>query len=110
VNEPREPDIDARFLLANERTVLAWTRTALTLVAGGVGIDQFGDVTGKTALAALLLVCGAGAAIVGAFRYQAADRAIRRGDLPPRGQAPVIVAVGVAFVAAVLLVAILASP
>src|SRR5207244_3986724 len=30
------PDIDYRFSLANERTFLAWIRTALALVAGGV--------------------------------------------------------------------------
>ncbi len=30
------PPIDYRFSLANERTFLAWTRTALALIAGGV--------------------------------------------------------------------------
>ena len=32
---------DYRFTLANERTFLAWIRTALALLAGAVGIDQF---------------------------------------------------------------------
>jgi len=35
----REPDY--RFSLANERTFLAWIRTALALLAGGVLLDQF---------------------------------------------------------------------
>jgi len=45
VREPRwrsegeEPDY--RFSLANERTFLAWIRTALALLAGGVLLDQF---------------------------------------------------------------------
>ncbi|EAA7088472.1 DUF202 domain-containing protein [Salmonella enterica] len=32
---------DYRFTLANERTFLAWIRTALALMAGAVGVDQF---------------------------------------------------------------------
>ena len=37
--EGQEPDY--RFSLANERTVLAWIRTALALLAGGVVLEQF---------------------------------------------------------------------
>jgi inner membrane protein YidH len=37
--EGEEPDY--RFSLANERTFLAWIRTALALLAGGVLLDQF---------------------------------------------------------------------
>jgi len=33
-----ELDIDVRFILANERTLLAWIRTGLTLIAGGVAV------------------------------------------------------------------------
>ena len=33
-----EPDV--RFTLANERTFLAWNRTALALVVAGLGIVQ----------------------------------------------------------------------
>ncbi len=38
VAEEREPDY--RFTLANERTFLAWIRTSLGLLAGGVAVDQ----------------------------------------------------------------------
>ena len=34
-------DPDPRFTLANERTFLAWIRTSLALVAGGIGLDTF---------------------------------------------------------------------
>lgn len=34
-------DPDYRFSLANERTFLAWIRTALALLAGGVVLEQF---------------------------------------------------------------------
>lgn len=37
--EGAEPDY--RFSLANERTFLAWIRTALALLAGGILLDQF---------------------------------------------------------------------
>ena len=37
--EGQEPDY--RFSLANERTFLAWIRTALAVLAGGVLLDQF---------------------------------------------------------------------
>ena len=36
--EGREPD--PRFTFANERTFLAWSRTALALVVAGLGIVQ----------------------------------------------------------------------
>ena len=32
---------DPRFTLANERTFLAWVRTALALLAGGVAVEAF---------------------------------------------------------------------
>jgi putative membrane protein len=38
-SEGQEPDY--RFSLANERTFLAWIRTALALLAGGVLLEQF---------------------------------------------------------------------
>lgn len=37
-------DPDYRFTLANERTFLAWIRTALALLAGGVLLDQFASL------------------------------------------------------------------
>jgi putative membrane protein len=35
VPEAREPDVDPRFSLANERTFLAWIRTALAMIVAG---------------------------------------------------------------------------
>jgi len=103
-------DVDARFLLANERTLLAWVRTALTLLAGGVGVAQFGTAVGaRTWLAVLLVGLGVAAAAAGGVRYTAADRAIRAGRLPVTGPAPLVLPAVVALVGLGLLVAVLAG-
>jgi len=103
-----ELDVDIRFLLANERTLLAWVRTALTLLAAGVGVLQFGDeIDGRTYLASLLVALAAAAALLGPSRYARADRAIRSGSLPAGGRAPELVGFGVALLAIGVLVGVL---
>jgi putative membrane protein len=106
---PREPDVDARFLLANERTLLAWVRTSLTIIAGGVGVQQFGHVGGRRWIAAALIVFGVFAASAGTIRYHRADRAIRDGRLPGAGFGPTIVSASVIVIALVLLVAVIVN-
>jgi putative membrane protein len=103
-----ELDVDTRFLLANERTLLAWVRTALTLLAAGVGVHQFGDdITGRLVLASLIIALAAAAALLGPSRYAHADRAIRSGTLPTGGRAPELVGFGVALIAVAVLVGLL---
>jgi putative membrane protein len=48
----RRPDY--RFSLANERTFLAWIRTALALIAGAIGIDQFASHLGSSQMRTIL--------------------------------------------------------
>ena len=43
-----EPDY--RFSLANERTFLAWVRTSLGLIGGGVAVEAFGVASPRRAL------------------------------------------------------------
>ncbi len=108
----REPDVDpdARFLLANERTLLAWLRTALAMQAGGVGVLQFVTrVEARTAIGLSLLGLGALAAVVGYVRYRSAEVALRRGQLPATGIGPALVAWGVIALAAVLAAAYLVA-
>ena len=38
---PGGTEPDPRFTLANERTFLAWIRTSLALLAGGIAIEAF---------------------------------------------------------------------
>jgi len=81
-------DPDYRFSLANERTFLAWIRTALALLAGAVALRQLVPtfrVPGVRTLISLLLG-GLGLAIaVTAYRHWAAcESAMRHGrTLPP---------------------------
>lgn len=109
MTRPVTPDVqtDTRFLLANERTLLAWVRTTLVLVATGLGVHQFGTrVAGSTAIAVLLLLAGIASMTVGTMRFHAADRAIRAGTLPPSGRMPTVLAVVVTLIAVVVLVAV----
>lgn len=93
-------DPDVRFLLANERTLLAWIRTALAVVAGGVVLTQIGtdsDMRSVIGVSAMLL--GGFMATVGYMRYRAADKAIRIGELPVAGREPVLQVAGVTLIA-----------
>lgn len=98
-------DPDVRFLLANERTLLAWVRTGLTLQAGGFALAHFStDTTGKIAGIAAI-ISGGIIAVVGYNRFKAADTAIRNHQLPQNGNGPaleVITVVGIAFILATL--------
>jgi IS605 OrfB family transposase len=98
-------DVDVRFLLANERTLLAWLRTALTLVAGGVALAQFAsDHAILSAMGVGLLVLGSSCGVIGYVRYRAAGQAIRAGRLPAPGRGPAMLTAGVVVLAAILTV------
>lgn len=99
-------DVDIRFLLANERTLLAWVRTGLTLIAGGVAVafistdSQYGTIAGIGAV-----LFGGMLAVIGYVRYQVADAAIRAGKLPATGVGGLFVVLGVVVFAVGLLFA-----
>lgn len=99
----REPD--PRFSLANERTFLAWNRTALALVAAGVAAIEFIpslDVPGSPRLLGIpLILLGAAIAFASHGEWKAKERALRLGrPLPPSRLSWLLaVAVGVAAIA-----------
>lgn len=93
-SEGNEPDY--RFTFANERTFLAWIRTALALVAGGVAVDALdlamSDVLQRV-VAAVLLLLGVASALSAWLRWARSERAIRRGEpLPSLGFSAVLAA------------------
>lgn len=89
--------------------MLAWIRTALTLLAGGVGILELVDDSWRVLPGFLLLVLGGIAATVGVARFRRTDDAIRRGATPPTSIAPVLLGGSIAAIAAVLIIASIAS-
>lgn len=105
-------DPDPRFTLANERTFLAWIRTALALVAGGIGLDAFLvdlPAVPRRVLAALLLVLGAVLAVAAYRRWLMAEHALRTGRSLPLPGVAVLLSLGVALVAVVLLALVLVT-
>lgn len=94
-----ESEPDYRFTLANERTFLAWIRTALGLVAGGVAVHQL--VPGlaaegaRTALAALCLALAAVLAVGSYPRWRRVQQAMRQGRPLPRSILISVIASGV---------------
>jgi putative membrane protein len=103
-------EVDARFLLANERTLLAWLRTGLTLIAAGVAARQLDEgVARHRVVSVLLLLLGTLSVGAGGARYVTADRALRSGRLPGTGRFPLVLVAGVAAVGVGLLVATLVA-
>ena len=67
---------DYRFSLANERTFLAWIRTALGFLAAGVGLDQLAPDFATPVIRELL-------AMYGYLRWLRNEKAMRlKEDLP----------------------------
>ncbi|MBC7632669.1 DUF202 domain-containing protein [Aeromicrobium sp.] len=92
------PDPDTRFTLANERTFLAWTRTALALVAGAVAVHSpFFDLDAWVSNAASLWLLALSALCVAQawLRWRAVERAIRSGAPMPGFGAPAFLAAAV---------------
>jgi putative membrane protein len=104
---------DYRFSLANERTFLAWIRTGLALIAGGLACAQFLPPLPiarlREGIAIALLVLGAAVALRAVDHWARTERAMRlRQDLP-RSRFPALLAVVVALGAALLVIAVLIS-
>jgi putative membrane protein len=105
---------DPRFTFANERTFLAWSRTALALVVAGLGVVQLlppfpGVPAGRHLLGIPLIVLGAVLAITAYAEWVKNQRALRRGEPLPRSVMPWILAATVAGMAVIATVVVLIS-
>lgn len=90
--EGRDPD--PRFTLANERTFLAWIRTALGMVAAAVGFEAFGPAVPEPVhqLLVIGLLAAAVVTALGCFaRWVGVEAAMRLGrSLPVPALAPLM--------------------
>jgi putative membrane protein len=109
--EPGE-EPDYRFSLANERTFLAWVRTALATLAAAVGVSELvpnGHLDWLRRALALLL--GALGLLIAAglyLRWRASEQAIRTGRPLPRSPLLPLISAGMALAACCVLVLLIA--
>jgi putative membrane protein len=105
---------DPRYTFANERTFLAWSRTALALVVAGLGVVQLlppfpGVPWGRHVLGVPLIVFGACVAVSAYFEWVRSQRAMRHSLPLPRSVMPKLMAVIIAAMAVVSAVVVLVS-
>jgi putative membrane protein len=98
-------DVDPRFALANERTFLAWIRTALGLLACSAGVLAV-DVPWPSAVVrgvALLLAAVAGlSAVLGSHRWRRVQRSIEAGEAYPAPRVHLVLPATVLVVSVVI--------
>ena len=100
---------DARFSLANERTFLAWIRTALALIAGGVALKalDLGLHDGfRLAASIVLIVAGIATPLQAWFGWARTERAMRRGEPLPSSLLTLPLGVAVVVVGALVLIGV----
>ncbi|AKK12159.1 YidH family protein [Corynebacterium uterequi] len=108
---PDGEEPDPRFTLANERTFLAWTRTSLAFLAGGIALEAFAidalDGTLQAVAAVFMIVVGLLISLGSCLRWIAVERSMRHDrPLPVPGIIPVL-SIGGVCGAVVLLVGVL---
>jgi putative membrane protein len=110
---PPPPSASVRDHLANERTLLAWVRTALTIVGlgfvmGRLLVEEAGERDPfLTAASVVLVVLGGVASLLAARRFLRTQREIDTGDFRPASQLDIALAGGVAVAAVILAVSLL---
>lgn len=100
----------ARDHLANERTFLAWVRTALGLVGLGVLLERLGadgDQTIAVAAGVGFISFGGLTLIYAVTRYLWVARNLKAGKFPVAMRGPMVIAFGALLVAAGALVYVL---
>lgn len=98
---------DPRFSLANERTFLAWMRTALALLAAGVGLEALNipqQPRVRLPAAGVLLILGLLAVVQGWIGWARTERSLRLSRALPGPTLGVIVAAGVLVAAALVVI------
>lgn len=107
VDQPGD-EPDARFSFANERTFLAWNRTALALIVAGLAIVQvlpgFDLPGGSRIIGVPMIVLGGTISFSSFGRWRANERALRLRQPLPSSGLPWIVAAGITLGAVLAIV------
>ncbi|MGH9081061.1 MAG: YidH family protein [Acidimicrobiales bacterium] len=103
-----ESEPDVRFTYANERTFLAWNRTALALIATGVAATQLLPELhvdgGRRILGLPLIALGALVALTSFLHWKANQQAMRRNESLPRSPMPLVLSIGIGAVAVIAVI------
>jgi putative membrane protein len=98
-------DPDPRFSYANERTFLAWNRTALALIAAGLAVTsllpRFDIDYGRRIIGVPLIALGALLAWTSYRRWEDNERAMRLREPLPPSRLPLVLAIGIGIAALV---------
>ena len=112
-DEDGAADPDYRFTLANERTFLAWIRTALALIAGGVAVVQLVPDLGFPGSRRIVgaLLAGMGVLVAGGSvrRWRQVQQAMRRDTVLPPTRMPLLLGSGLVVLTVVVLVLLLTA-
>lgn len=104
-------DPDYRFTLANERTFLAWIRTALAMLAAGVAVFQLLPDLGPkpVRLGAGLVLTGLSLVLAATShrRWRQVDESIRSGGPLTRPWQPALTAAGVSLTVVIAMILML---
>lgn len=105
-------DPDYRFSLANERTFLAWIRTALALLAGGVAlvaiVPEFGPRWLQHGAGIALLLLSVTLSLLAYRRWRMTEQALREGRSLPAPRLLQLLSTGLVVIALVVLALIVA--
>jgi putative membrane protein len=104
------PAVEYTSVLANERTFLAWIRTSLGLIAGGVALDQFVAVDHGSIvvgiIAFVVITLGAIVAIIGVIEWRRTTNAMAHQQPIPGSRIAPLLGIAVMIVAVAIGVAL----
>jgi putative membrane protein len=102
------PGMDPRLHYANERTFLAWIRTALALMTAGLVVTQllpaFKLSGGRRIVGVPLIALGAFLAAAAFRQWDVNEKAMRAGREIPPSRLPLVTALGVGIIALIAVV------
>ena len=104
---------EAREHLANERTLLAWIRTGVSLISFGLVVERLGTQIGSLGSSGLLGIAlaalGCFALIMGTIQFLRSRRGIAPGDFVPAAAAYMVVVAGSLALAGAFIIYVLLS-